>query len=342
MDYKPQYSDIVCGPLANPELHHALHSMPRLSTVVVHSVYSHEFRHGITWETMCSLHSLPSLSRLALGRIWICPITPDAAALKLNPSSPLTCFEYALPGVRNPHSDTPEVDALERILRFLHPSLEKLSLPTEPAPMQTIRLLDWPCMRELRLRGTRWTTPDIPAVSLFARMSNLRVLVLELEGQEGVPSTALWPRGFPASYPWPYLESLSVTYPDLDDEIYEHLPPTMLSLTLRPWPHECIRRWQDVNHRPEKLRPYRPSPFPSVLLAILSRCVAPRLRDLGIEYYVDSAEMSLLSHIVASFPCLTTFELHRHRHQRDADIPVVSRRPVCLASSRLKTDCTPA
>ena len=95
MDYKPQYSDIVCGPLANPELHHALHSMPRLSTVVVHCVYPHEFRHGITWETLCSLLSLPSLSRLALGRIWICPITPDAAALKLNPSSPLSCFEYA-------------------------------------------------------------------------------------------------------------------------------------------------------------------------------------------------------------------------------------------------------
>ena len=108
MDYKPQYSDIVCGPLANPDLHHALHSMPCLSTVVVHCVYSHEFRHGITWETLCSLLSLPSLSRLALGRIWICPITLDAAALKLNPSSPLSCFEYALPSVRNLRSDTPE------------------------------------------------------------------------------------------------------------------------------------------------------------------------------------------------------------------------------------------
>ena len=120
----------------------------------------------------------------------------------------------------------------------------------------------------------------------------------------------MWPRGFPASYPWPYLESLSVTYPNMDDEIYEHLPPTMLSLTFRPWLHECIRCWEEVNHWPEKLRPYSPSPSPSVLLTIISHCVAPRLRELGIEYYVDSAEMPLLSHIAASFPGLITFELH--------------------------------
>ena len=325
-DYEPQYSDVICGPLASPKLHHALHSMPHLSSIVVRSVFRHKFRHGITWERLCSLLSLPNLSRLALGGICFCPLSPDAAALKLSPSTPLSCFEYALPSVRNPYSEYPEADALERIIKSLHLSLEKLSLPTEPAPIQTIGLVDWPRMRELRLRGVRWTTPDVPAVSLLARMSNLRVLVLELEGPEGTPATALalWPRGFPAFYPWPYLETLSVSYPDPNDEIYEHLPPSMLSLMLHPWPHECIRRWREVNYERDELRPYRPLPLPSILLGILSRCKVPRLRELDIEYCADSSEMLLLSHIASSFPCLTTFGLHRYRHRGDAHIPVVS------------------
>ncbi|KAI0696489.1 hypothetical protein C8T65DRAFT_516121, partial [Cerioporus squamosus] len=214
---------------------------------------------------------------------------------------------------RDPYSRSSEIEALDRVLRFLHPSLETLSLPAEPSPMETIASLDWPRLRELRLRGLRWTAPKLPIVGLFSRMTNLRVLSLELMEEEGASATALWPRGFPASYPWPYLENLSASHPDPEDEIYAHLPPTMQTLMLRSWPHQCIRSWQKVNYDPDTLRPYRPPPSPSTMLRVLQRCYTPHLCMLGVEYYSDYAEFSLLSHIASNFPLLTTLELHRYR-----------------------------
>ncbi|TFK93791.1 hypothetical protein K466DRAFT_59188 [Polyporus arcularius HHB13444] len=320
-NYTPQDSDVICGALASPNLHHVLQNMPHLSTVVVRPMHSHYFGHGLSWSTVCIFLSLPQLSRLVLDCVHICPRPPDAMELRLQPSTPVSCLDYLLPNVRDPYRLTSETEALDRLLRSLHTSLETLSLPTEPAPIDTISSLDWPRLCELKLRGLRWTT-TLPIVGLFAPMSNLRVLSLELMEREGTSATALWPPRFPASYPWPLLESLSVSHPDPEDEIYAHLPPTMRTLMLRAWPHQCIRRWQEVNYEPNRLRLHRPLPSPSILLRVLQRCDTPHLRMLGVEYFTDHAELPLLSHIASNFPRLTTLEFHRYRPHGDADIPV--------------------
>ncbi|RPD54372.1 hypothetical protein L226DRAFT_616927 [Lentinus tigrinus ALCF2SS1-7] len=332
---KPQDSDVICGALAIPSLCHALHNMPRLSEVVIRPEESHVYGHGLTWETLCGLLSLPHLTRLVLDRIHVCPIPPENTATPLvNPHAPLTCLEYRLPNIRYPYSLSSEVDALDRMLRSFHLSLETLSLPSEPAPLHIVPLLDWPRLRELRLRGIHWTSPHDPIINLFACMPNLRVLSLELMEQASASAIALWPRGFRASYPWPYLDSLSVSHPDPEDEIYEHLPSTMQTLELRPWPHLCIRRWQEVNYEPEQLRSYSPPPSPSVLLRILSRCYMPHLQTLGIEYCSDSTELSLLSHITSNFCLLTTLELHRYRSDGDMEIPMLDiARPLASLSN---------
>ncbi|RPD60703.1 hypothetical protein L227DRAFT_546982 [Lentinus tigrinus ALCF2SS1-6] len=328
--YVRQNSDVICGPLANPTLHHALHNMPRLSVIVLHPEKSHVFGHGIIWETLCSFLSLPQLSQLVLDRVRVCPVPPDASTLQINsatlqlhPSGFLSRLEYLLPNTRTPYSESPETEALDRVLRSLHLSLEALSLPTEPAPMVTLSHLDWPRLRELKLRGLRWTSPDLPLVRLFACMPNLRVLVLELMEPDGASATALWPRGLPASYPWPFLESLFLSHPDPDDEIYAHLPSTLHTLKLMSWPHQCIQEWQEVNRHMDESRFYRPLPSPSVLLCILRKCHAPHLRELAVEYQADSTELSLLSHISSYFPRLTTFELHRSRDTGDVHVPVL-------------------
>ncbi len=302
--------------------------MPHLSTVIVCPAASHAFGHGLLWETLCNLLSLPHLTRLVLDWVRMCPRPPDPSALQPQPSTTLSCLEYLLPNIRYQYSQPSEVKAVDRLLRFLHLSLETLSLPTEPSSMDTIiALLDWPRLRELKLRGLRWTSPDLPIIRLFAGMSNLRVLSLELMEQDGATGTALWPRGFTATYPWPYLDSLSVSHPDPDDEVYAHLPQTMQILMLRSWPHECIRRWQEVNYEPDQLRSYRSPTSPSALLRILRACYMPHLRNLGVEYCSDRSEVSLLSHVASNFPRLTSLELHRYRPDGDVDIPVVS---LCL------------
>ncbi len=298
--------------------------MPSLSTVVVCPTYPHAFAHGLSWETFCSFLSLPQVSRLIVDWLYICPIPPAAVALQLHSWTRLTYLEYIVPTIRQPYSRPSESDALDRVLQFLHSSLETLALPTEPMLMDRIAVLDWPRLRELNLRGLRWTSPESPPVVLFACMPNLRALSLELMEREGASTTALWPPGLPASFPWPFLDNLSVSNPDPEDEIYAHLPPTMQTLMLRSWPHQCIRRWQEVNHEPEELTPYRPPPCSSASLRILRRCYTPYLRKLGVEYFSDYAESSFLSYIASTFPYLTTLELHRYRSDPNAEIPVVS------------------
>ncbi|RDX46250.1 hypothetical protein OH76DRAFT_1465503 [Lentinus brumalis] len=333
-NYTPQDSDVICGALESPKLQYVLQNMPYLSAIVVRPIHSHWFGHGLSWDTLCGFLSLPQLSRLVLEHVHICPRPPDAAALQLQPCTPISSFEYLLPNIRDPYGRLSETEALDRVLRFLHHSLETLSLPAEPAPIITISSLDWPRLRELRLRGLRWTTPTLPIVGLFARMPNLRVLSLELMEGEGVSATALWPRGFPASYPWPYLESLSVSHPDPEDEIYAHLPPTLRTLMLQSWPHQCIRRWQEVNYEPDRLRSYSPPISSSTLLRVLQRCDSPDLRMLGVEYCSDYTEVSLLSHIASNFPRLTALEFHRYRPNGDAEIPVLDiARPLASLSA---------
>ncbi|RPD54378.1 hypothetical protein L226DRAFT_277658 [Lentinus tigrinus ALCF2SS1-7] len=217
--------------------------MRRLLVVMIRPEKPHKDGHGLNWETLYGLLPLPHLSWLVLDRIHACPIPPDSAAAPLaNPHAPLTCLEYRLPNIRYPYSLSSEVDALDRMLRSFHLSLETLSLPSEPMLMHIVPLLDWPRLRELRLRGIHWTSPHDPIISLFACMYGLRVLSLELMEQASTSAIALWPRGFRASYPWPYLDSLSVSHPDPDDEIYEHLPSTMKTLELRPWSYLCIQQ----------------------------------------------------------------------------------------------------
>ena len=298
--------------------------MARLSTIIIKPRQPHVYGHGLTWDTACSLLSIPSLSRLALIRVYLCPKPTDAATLQLHPSTSVSNFEYTLLSIRDPYSRPSEVDALDRIIRLLHLSLEELSLPVEPAPMHTISRLDWPRLCVLKLRGLLRTSPTLPIVGLLAGMTNLRVLVLELSEREGTRGNTLWPQGFAASYPWPYLESLSVSYPDPEDQIYAHLPRTLHTLMLQSWPHQCIRRWQVLNYDSEELRPYRSPLSSSVMLDVLRRCTAPDLQVLRVEYFADYNEIPLLSYAVRSFPRITTLELHRYRHHGDKDVPVVS------------------
>ena len=238
-DYEPPESDMICGPLTNPTLHQALHSMRRLSTVVVRPKQDHVFGHGLAWDTLCNLLSLPHLSRLVLYHVNICPIPLTAPPLQ-PPPIPLVCLRYILPNIREPYSEPSETEALNCVLRSVHLSLETLWLPAEPVRMDTFSLLEWPRLTELKLQGLRWTYPNLPAVVLFARMPNLRVLIFELMESDNASVAALWPRGLLTSYPWPYLENLSVSCPDLEDEIYAHLPPSMHTLKLHSWPHQCI------------------------------------------------------------------------------------------------------
>lgn len=115
--------------------------------------------------------------------------------------------------------------------------LEKLSATLESS------CSSWPRLRHLVLRGSAWSELPEPFVAICARMLNLRLLGLKVNPtHHGAMPQALWPQGFPSSFPWPELERLTISYPDPTDIIYDHLPPSLRSLSLRCWTHIFIQR----------------------------------------------------------------------------------------------------
>ena len=276
--------------------------------------------------------SLPRLRHLDIYGLYICPELLEGDKLDDFAVAPLTTLRYTMPLYRQPWSYPSEAATLDFLVRKLHTSLESLRLPVESAPIQTISTLHWPLLREFTLRGERWLDPATPIVSLFSSMPSLQSLALELSEPEGAVAGMIWPKGFPATFPWPDLESLRVSHPDSSDEVYAVLPSSLRTLALRSWPHECELIYQRMarylnTSRSEGYKrrwwSYPPSTTRN-LVEILRKCNLPRLGNLELEYREDAQEPELLQLVVTKFSHLTTLEIHRIRNEGHNDVPVVS------------------
>ena len=288
---------------------------------------------------MKAVLSVPTLRHLEVDRLFICPILLDNDILDDFPVAPLATLRYIMPHYREPLSFASEVAILDFVIRHVHTSLETLLLPAECAPVQTMSSIPWPRLRELTLRGERWTAPAIPMVSLFSSMPSLRSLTLELSEPKNVSLDAriIWPNGLSATFPWPNIESFRVSHPDPTDIIYAHLPSSLRALALRPWPHRCLRIFADINtslftaNPWDALEPWsthRWSSFPITpardLIQIVRKCELPRLRTLELEYASDAEEPELLRLAVVKFPFLTWLELHRFQSGGSEEVRAVS------------------
>ncbi|PIL36449.1 hypothetical protein GSI_00138 [Ganoderma sinense ZZ0214-1] len=317
-DAHPPTDPVVCGAFHRWLTDVAVRKMPRLTEVVFDNC-KYIPVHGLPWRTVRAMLTIPNLHHFAIASLRICPTADDTVEWGdsgLQPSAALSSFRYWVRDPTPTRSFPAEERGLDTVVRAFHASLETLDLPSEPAPIQLMCSLSWPRLRELRLRGLRWTTPSTPIVSLFACMPHLRTLVLQLYEPEHVDARAVWPRGFSATYPWPELEYLSISHPDADDDIYAHLPPTLRGLALRSWPHFCVQIKNDNEYPPRDLRWSFPMANASSILRILQRCGTPDLRTLELEYEVDEpgVDAELLQYVAASFPRLRTLELHRYRN----------------------------
>ncbi|KAM5540705.1 hypothetical protein V8D89_005736 [Ganoderma adspersum] len=311
----PPTDPVVCGAFHHRLTEVAVRQIPLLTEVVFDNC-KYIAVHGLTWRTIRAMLTIPNLRHFAIHSLRICPTTHDNIEWGDSQPSTLSSFRYRVRDPTPTRSFLAEERALDTVVRTFHTSLSTLVLPTEPAPIQLMCSLAWPRLRELRLRGLRWTTPSTPIITLFACMPHLRTFALQLYEPEHIEARAVWPRGFSAVYPWPELEHLQISHPDEDDELYAHLPPTLRGLVLRSWPHICIQIKNNMRYTQQELRWNFPPTSASALLRILRRCRAPGLRTLELEYVVDEpgAEAELLRHVAASFPRLDMLELHRYRN----------------------------
>ncbi|KAI0768233.1 hypothetical protein BD413DRAFT_440062, partial [Trametes elegans] len=315
---------LLCGVYDSDFVGTALRAMPSLRSVSLEAFSDVE--HGIPWPVLEAILTVPPLKAFSCKYHNLSPAAfhrPGAAFAGI--SQALTRFEFTLRDFRrSPRMYQPERSTLDFVLQECHERLEVLTIPVECAPFQTICGLDWPALREFRLRGMirLGYEPADPFVIAFACMPRLRVLELRLALSPGVRPKALWPAGVDVTYPWPELQELVVSFPEPQDLLWRRLPSTLRSLTLIYSPHSCMERWDMENRR---VMWYWICSKPADLLQILQACSIPALDRLGLEYHSYSDEDALLSYVGTAYSQLTALKVFRYQYSLEAPrVDVVS------------------
>ncbi|TBU40286.1 hypothetical protein BD309DRAFT_356250 [Dichomitus squalens] len=308
---------LMCGILDGAFLKDALQQMPRLRSVHVGFHWGED--HGLGWNVVDAILSASQIREFTISSYMFCPReAPARRDIPLNPSARLTTFNYARYASRSQlHADVQRA-ALGVVVGSLRFYLERLRLPSDLSPISTLRSLSWTRLRELRLDGTYPPNIDAPLLDIISGMPRLRSLALLFALPRDMEKQPLWPPRCTLHFPLPELEELVVSYPDPEDYLYSHLPPSLRRLSLRCCPHHCVHAWE-----PEYCsRWHSPIPCASDLLRILSSIKTPLLQHLQLEYVADHADAALLGNISASFPRLSSLEIHRFRQADNSDVSI--------------------
>ncbi|KAH9916302.1 uncharacterized protein BXZ73DRAFT_21652, partial [Epithele typhae] len=278
--------------------------------------------HSIPWRTIRRVLSVPTLREFVLQRFIF---APDFKPQDIEGFAPVSLrsfearFNYPIPC--RPESLQSETRAFSTVLSKLHDTLETLHLPGPSAPADLLTTSHWPRLRELVLYSEPWdASQPWHAVTLFSNMPHLRTLALKFlpprgkgllnlaDSRNGVvhhsretERTPLWPPGYTGPFPWPELDRLVVSCPNVDDEVYEHLPQTLRSLSLRYWKHLFWLAHERTRAETPDHRAYHTA---GSTLTILRRCAIPALEQLTVEYVEDDREEELLRLLGTAFPRL--------------------------------------
>ena len=147
--------DILCAAFDSPLLQDMLLSMPRLASLTLWSVNPHNYGHGLSWRRLNAFLSLPHLQTVTFLRFYVSPRLPNGQQPQFGRLAPLSSFTYDLHEHRRPMRLPAEEQSLAHLMHAVHSSLSSICLPAEPAPIQTISVLHWPQLRELRMYGER-------------------------------------------------------------------------------------------------------------------------------------------------------------------------------------------
>ncbi|KAM5544062.1 hypothetical protein V8D89_002248, partial [Ganoderma adspersum] len=312
---------LLCGSISASFLRDALRAMPRLHSVHLEA-YAQEL-HGIGWDSVAAILSTPQLRSFNLMTFLLSPREAPSET-PTDTLAPITTFRYDQPVLRSFLRTYPaQQDTLAFVLPRLRHSLESLLLPSEITPVAVLSQTQWPRLRELSLRGEFHSSAEYPTplASLFSGMSGLRILNLAFALPRDVnrKQLMLWPKGYESrlELPWPDLESLTLSFPDPEDRIFAHLPPSLRRLSLRCTPRHCLRLWSEDKY----LHYDSPILYSSEMLEILTKISNPLLDSLQLEYLADDADDDLLRCIADRFPNVRSLEIQRFLASRNGSVP---------------------
>ncbi|RPD61444.1 hypothetical protein L227DRAFT_574515 [Lentinus tigrinus ALCF2SS1-6] len=307
----------LCGVLESPKLFSLLRRMPRLTKISLIIGQGTEYIHGISLPALMSILALPQLRELSVIHLLLSQ-TESASSEDHTIFAPLTLFHHERSVTRRYPPTDAEKANVTLFLTRLCGSLKVLTLPAELVPTEAVSQMDWPRLCELRLRGAQWKTPSVPYATLFSRMRDLRVLVLELTLSADAEPRPILDDDHADDYPWPNLEELSVSHPMADDPVYARLPQCLRVLRLSCCPHVAERPFLEGNSR---MHSY-PLQTSSEMLDILQCCRARDLLELHLEYRADESESLLLGFVSSALPKIQILQIYRYRAPNTGDIAV--------------------
>ncbi|KAI0314962.1 hypothetical protein OF83DRAFT_1285202 [Amylostereum chailletii] len=273
---------------------------------VLHTVILRDITGEVPWELLSAISSIPSLRVVEILRSSWKPIQEGEDTTSASSPMSLEKFvfvakywrEWDLSRGKAPVSvwkvAQEESKMLEPFLSRTYTHLRTLHLQSESAPYSWMASLSWPHLQELFLIGK----PPLSKSSIL------------MEGQDHeviIPKDAVVPLHTIISF----IEELTLTYPNLDDIFFEHIPSELRRLSLR----DCPRNYHFIDpvFTPHRWDLISPIPSSEDLLRILRRLHLPRLEELEIVYQANDDERALLAHIAISFPLLKRLELYRYR-----------------------------
>ena len=310
---------LICGVMDGAFLKDTLPAMPRLRSI--HIGFRWKDEHGLSWDALEAILSASQLREVTIQTYLVCPRGAPARDMPLKNSAQLTTFRHVRYTSHSVLHEDAQRTSLAIVVGSLNLYLERLRLPSDLAPIPTLRSLPWPRLRELKLDGVWPPHLDTPLIHIISEMPVLRTLALETALPCDMERQAVWPRGSSLRFPFPELEELVVSFPHPEDQLYSHLPPTLRSLSLRCCPHHCVYVWT-----PDTCMCWHsPISRASELLRILSSVKLPLLRQLQLEYIADHGDAALLDTVSDSFPHLSSLEIHRFRDVDISDVSVVRR-----------------
>lgn len=217
-----------------------------------------------------------------------------------------------------------EAKWLAVLVPHLASTVKHLYLPMETAPLQLMTTKSWPELRTLSIHGRYLDgaeTDSLPAfIGTLPRLEELSILACRrmplvrppILGRVASPSNVLVG-----------LRSLTVAYPDPNDDIFSVDTSRLHRLSLRDWP-----RYYHDNSLNRALGSGwgRPILTSSECVAILKRMDMPDLSSLELVYLASAAgsDDELLTYVAHTYPRLTHLELHRYRSNREEVVDHVS------------------
>ncbi|KAI0762116.1 hypothetical protein BD413DRAFT_606835 [Trametes elegans] len=199
-------------------------------------------------------------------------------------------------------------------------SLEVVRIPSEVMAFDEFGASELPRLKTLTLRG-ELDTPPAPLISFLGGLPALEELQLNTARRANSRLT-FCPPNWSGKSPWPRLRSLSVSYPEPDDPLYSHLPPSLRCLALRCWPrhyvhliaHDCLTFY--------KLGWRSPLLTATEMCRVLSRCRSSLIEELDVEFLQDEADLDVFRLVASAFPNLQTLTIHRYRQYGCYDVPL--------------------